>query len=252
MSAGWRRLALTAALPAALVALPPAAAHAASPVRAQRFQIKGKSIVVPAPAGMTSVLGLEKRLDDFRRATMPERNELHATFVPDSEVGDYRRSRAGATPSGVSADFQSARHAPADDAEVRKAFAELRRQLPKQLEELYRKLSPRLRDQMTKAARDASALTKTPIDIQLGQVVPLGVVRNDEGVVAWLTLVRSVTSAGGVSDTSTQVVGSAAVNLRDRVTLLYYLERGDPPDLALNRVRPGLLAWVDDCRRANR
>jgi len=108
VNAAWGRLALAAALAGLLAAT----GHKVAPARPQIFEIKGKSIVVPPPAGMASVLGIDKRLDDFQRATVLERNELHACFVPDSEVAEYRRSTAqaarGADPEAPHADAGTA------------------------------------------------------------------------------------------------------------------------------------------------
>ena len=248
MTAVWTRLALAAALAGLL----PAASQAATAARPQRLEIKGKTIVLPPPAGMTSVLGIDQHLDGFQRAAVPERNELHACFVPDSEVAEYRRSTAGATTSGVSAAFQSPRHAPADDSAVRKLFVELRRDLPQQLEAQFRNLPTRTREVVARASKSVSALAGKRIDLEVGKVAPMGIVRNDERSVAWLTVMRVATTSEGKRDTSTVVVGAALVNLRDRVTFLYYSARSDRLDRTVNLVRPRLLAWADDCLRANR
>ena len=240
------------ALAAALAGPMPAAVQAATPARLQRFEIKGKSIVVPPPAGMGSVLGVDNRLDDFQRAAVPERNELHACFVPDSEVGEYRRSTAGGTASGVSATFQSPRRGPADDAKVRKLFADLRRDLPKELEAQYRSHPARTRELLTKASKKMSTLAGKHIELEVGKAAPLGIARSDERAVVWLTAMRLTSKAAVGRDTSTVVIGAAIVNLRDRATFLYYSARADRLDQTVNLVRPRLLAWVEDCLRANR
>jgi len=80
----------------------------------------------------------------------------------------------------------------------------------------------------------------------------MGIVRSDERAMAWLMVMRLATTTEGRRDTSTVVVGSAVVNLRDRATFLYYSARADRLDQAVNLVRPRLLTWTDDCLRANR
>jgi len=204
-------------------------------------EAKGKTLRLPAPAGMVSDYGIRPGADSVWRATVPANGTMLAHFSAE----DPRLY-------GQQAVVEVARSLPEDPESSHLLYAEIHRTMQTRIARISAEARPAARASGRRLATREPGVGASPMDIEPREQAPVLLARNDDKAIVYYTLVGMPEVVNDSLQIRPMLVGTTITVLKDRVICLYLLmnlpRRGDP----LGEIQPALEKWTGRVRERNR
>lgn len=213
--------------------------------------VDGVRVLIPCPRGMVSILGLDTEVDALAALAAPNVHTLHAAFADSTNWLAFRARPSPPDFSLISASVQSVQHMPRDPAKGRALFDGHRAQLRPMLASggaTYDSLVKAVGQEMSATRRDQLGLDA----IELGQQVPLGLLRDEPEALTWMVLMRARTQDSG--EGATEALGISGTSLMWINDRMIYLNATMPIGSRMEEVgemRELISGWTDAVQRAN-
>jgi hypothetical protein len=202
---------------------------------------KGKTLRIPAPAGMISDFGIREGADSVWRASVPANGKMLAHFSAEEPKL-----------LGQQAVAEVARSLPEDRESSHLLYAEIQRTMHTRMARISAEARPAARASGRLLATRQPGVGDSAMDIEPREQAPVLLARNDERGVVYFTLVGMPEYVDGGIRVRPMLVGTTITVLKDRVIYLYLMlnlpRKGDP----LGEIVPALTRWTDRVRERNR
>jgi hypothetical protein len=194
----------------------------------------GNQIVrIPAPAGFAETSRRSRELWTTALAFSAGDARIIAHFVTDNDLAEYEKGEAVVfsnfllvqTPKQAEAIFVT-----------QTQFDKLRSGTVALQADLAQRLEPRLATELDRVSKAVSSNQATDIKVQLGEIVPVSVERNDRQVLIYTVLAQAGISEGSHKTSQTLVASTAYCFIAGKVVMLVvYRKFSTPQDLQAAR-----------------
>jgi len=231
----------------------PPALTVVAPNRPALINVKRNRVVIPPPAGMIDVLNKDYALDGRLQCAVLPTNYLEAAFLPE-HAWARASDRMGFDDPDLLTDFatvQSPKKQSFSGDENCDTYIRLRRALNESFKMRIQNMSPWLRTQLAVAGETSPDDDAANLDVQLGETIPVSILRNDDDGFSAVVVTRQADVIHGTKKAWVVVTGMAMVVAHERLIYLYKYKRGAPNQNRVNAVKQSLARWTNAVIGAN-
>jgi hypothetical protein len=222
------------------------AACVATAVNAVEVSVGGQVVQVPAPAGFVEASHLA-RVREMAEATTPQSNRLVAVFIGETDAELLRNGQGSSL--GRYMFVQVARKSEMGTVS-RAEFDEVKAVVKEQQADILQRARSTMGDLVDQVAESVSKQAEGPVDIDIGEPVPLGVIAEGDRFIAMGTLAKYQLAAAGRTIEYAVATGHNIVSTADKLLFVYvfalYRDQGD-----IQWMRDTSLAWSEQILAAN-
>jgi hypothetical protein len=180
--------------------------------------VGGVLIKVPAPEGFAEVTPADQRLMQFVERTVPPTNRLIAAFLPTDELDAFRR---GSPPRGERYFMVETLRALESHQISDGEWAQMRVMTRTRLEDEISRFQPRVDEYLRQFSEASSAETGKSITLQIGEIVPLGLMEYSDLAVQFGMLMHGSFKVAEATGERTIVCIASVIRPQNKLLYLY-------------------------------
>ena len=210
--------------------------------------IGGSTVLIPAPPDAADPQKLVPELRKMAELATAPPNRLLVSFVVDGDLQQILKGREIPIERYFMA--QTPRHAE-KDIMTRRDFDTVRAVVREQQVEMLKSVKPDVSKWLEETSKGISGEAGRPINLSLGEFVPLGILADQEAMILFGILSQLSVGRGGTSESKMIVNVSAIVHAREKVVFLYTysLYRGEAD---IEWAKQVTREWAERFLKANR
>ena len=210
-------------------------------------RIGTQSVNIPAPVGFIETSNLSKELWSEALVLGSGNARVIAHFVTQKKFAEYTAGRS------VQFDNYLLVKTPKQTEAIvatQAQFDHLRASTVAMQSDLAKRVEPRLASELKRISTDLSSRQATTINVQIGEVVPVSIDRNESRLLTYTVLVQTRVNEGITSTSLTQIVSTGYCLVAGKLVMLAaYRQFHSPEDLQTARAQ--ITSWASAVLEAN-